>query len=1100
MLRARLHGGLTVWVDGRRLPEIGGTRPRSLLAYLLLHPGRHARARVAGVFWPDVLDTSARASLRSALWAVRASLDAVGGAAFLEADRTAVGIRTGDDLVVDALEIPVLIAAGDRASLRRALDIAAEPLLPEIADEWALEAQDRERDRLIEAHLALASMAEAEGDVDEAVSCTRAALGRDRLRESTYRDLMRRLFAAGDRAGALAAYRRCADTLAGELGVPPSAATRALADEIRTGAVSSGAPAGPAPGTAARSAAPARTGPRLPVRDGATVGRGAELTRLGTAWRHAVAGAGGVALVVGAAGVGKSRLAGQVMADAAAQGAVTVVGHAVDIDGAPPFAPWAEALRGLVRATPAPAGPAGWPAELARLCPAVESAWGYAPGGAPHEPSLGRTRLFEAVAEALDWCASSAPCAVLLEDMHLAGAESLALLVHVAPRLARTPMLIVVTARARAVPGALDRARMALASRGVLRDEVHLAALAPDETLALVARAAPSLAPGIARRVAEVSRGNPLMALSAARRAADGDDPEAALRDAVRVPMAGLSPAAARLVAVAAAAGRGLGLAEAAGISGGRDLDAAVAEGVAAGLLDPGDAPRVGFVHDLVRDACYDALTGPERRAAHARMAGVLMGTGSRGAAEVAHHLGRAGDGERARAYLIAAAASARALGALDQAAGHLRDAAASAVAAGDAAAEGEAWMTLAEVEAWRGDRPSLDAAFGRGRAALERAGDAVALASALAERARWFRTTTCYPEEVSRSSREALDILELAGADAPETRLLALAGMAWGEAVSGDPLRAAALQERLGLLLESDGDAVLRSEHLAARGYALLRAGDAAAAREACAAAAAVADAAGSAAQALDARIGEAACVAALGDIDEVLDVLRDAPDPVLTGPGLACQHWAARAHAYSRLGRHAEAEEAAHHQVQIARRAVNPEFEGAAGADLGVVLLAAGDGARALPVLEAVLGDGAARVPRAALRLHAVEAALLAGDLARAHAHLEAFPFDPVRPGDDPATLVARVDRITGLVRMADGDPVAAIGHLDAAGARWRRLGRRQGPSGAAGDAIVGSMIDLGRPPVAGLVDIDAELARVEHERRRARAMVAIPGAEQV
>jgi DNA-binding SARP family transcriptional activator len=69
------------------MPPIAGLRPRALLAWLLLHPGRHSRVRVASRFWPDVLDTSARASLRNALWTVRARLDAVGGAAYLDAGR-----------------------------------------------------------------------------------------------------------------------------------------------------------------------------------------------------------------------------------------------------------------------------------------------------------------------------------------------------------------------------------------------------------------------------------------------------------------------------------------------------------------------------------------------------------------------------------------------------------------------------------------------------------------------------------------------------------------------------------------------------------------------------------------------------------------------------------------------------------------------------------------------------------------------------------------------------------------------------------------------------------------------------------------------------
>ena len=94
------------------MPPTSGLRPRSLLAYLLLHPGPHPRARLAGRFWPDVLDTSARASLRSALWAVREALERVGGGAYLAADRTHVGIAGDLPRSVDAEEFDRLAALG----------------------------------------------------------------------------------------------------------------------------------------------------------------------------------------------------------------------------------------------------------------------------------------------------------------------------------------------------------------------------------------------------------------------------------------------------------------------------------------------------------------------------------------------------------------------------------------------------------------------------------------------------------------------------------------------------------------------------------------------------------------------------------------------------------------------------------------------------------------------------------------------------------------------------------------------------------------------------------------------------------------------------
>lgn len=794
-------------------------------------------------------------------------------------------------------------------------------------------------------------------------------------------------------------------------------------------------------------------------------------------------------MVQGAAGAGKSRLAAEVLLVAERGGARTAVGHALDIDEGPPFALWADALRRLVRGCPAPPAEAAWPDDLARLCPAVEAAWGRHPGPAVHEPTLGRARLFEAVAEALDWCSRTAPVLLVLEDVHRADASSLALLAHLGLPLRTLPVLVVATMRTGAAADGLEPAREALARRGGLVDEVPLGALPLEDVVRIVGREAPGLDPAVVEAIAVAADGNPLLARRAARSAAAGGDPEEGLRGTVRGPLARLSSPARELVAAAAAAGRALTVREAISVTGAERLEDAVSEGVACGLLDPDAGGHVAFAHDLLRRACYGELPAARRRAAHARLAGIIGENSGRAPAEVAHHLRAAGDEERARSYLSAAASAARALGALDQAAGFLREAAASAVGAGESAGAGEAWLELAEIEAWRGDRPALDDAFARAREALTAAGDVRGLAAALAERARWLRTTICYPEEAFRSSREALDLLDRSGLEAPETRLLAMAGLAWGEAVAGDPARAEALLADVKQRVGSD-DEVLRVEMLLAEGFALVRAGRPVEAGERCREAAETAAASGRPALALDARIGEAACAAAAGGVADVLRVLADAPDPALTGPGLACQCWAGRAHALSRIGRHDEAVGAARTEMGVARRFGNPDLEASASADMGLTLLAAGRPREARAEIAAALAAAEGRVPRAMLRLAASEAALGAGDLDDARAHLDRFPFEPVGPGDDPAALAARLDRVTGLVRLAEGRTREGADHLAMAESRLRRLVEAARPPGDAGEEIVAMMIDLGRPPVAGLSDHAGELARVVEELRRALA----------
>src|SRR5437763_16186638 len=94
MLRVRLFGGLALEADGVALALPERRRACSLLAWLALHPGMHPRSEVAGRFWPDVLDSSARKSLRTELVAVRRALAPAGDDAIV-ATRETVG-RVGD--------------------------------------------------------------------------------------------------------------------------------------------------------------------------------------------------------------------------------------------------------------------------------------------------------------------------------------------------------------------------------------------------------------------------------------------------------------------------------------------------------------------------------------------------------------------------------------------------------------------------------------------------------------------------------------------------------------------------------------------------------------------------------------------------------------------------------------------------------------------------------------------------------------------------------------------------------------------------------------------------------------------------------------------
>ena len=1068
MLRARLFGGLAVEVDGRAVADVPGIKPRALLAYLLMRPGMQSRARLAGVFWPDVLDTSARASLRSALWGVRGALEAAGGGDYLVADRAGAGLAPDLPRWIDAEEAERLLATGDRASLEAAVELAARPFLPEIADEWAIEAQDAWRDRLVGALDRLAELAEADGDLAAAIEWTRRGLRHDRLREAGHRALIRRLAAAGERAQAMAAYRRCRDVLAAELGIPPSAETRALAEGLRSGAPAppqpSAAPAAPPP------AAPAPAPARPPLR-----GRDAELAVLRGALEAALAGRGGVADVSGPAGIGKSRLAAEIVDGAAAQGARVAAGAALDLQSGPPYAAWSEALRALVRATPAPPAEARWPADLALLCPAVESAWGR-DAAAAASPDLERLRIFEAVVEAVAWSASTAPTAILLEDMHRADPASLALLGHVGRRLGDLRALLVVTRRPDA-EGEAERALEAVRRREGALAEVVLGPLDDEAIAAVVADAASGLGAEGAARVADAAGGNPLVAREGARAAAAGLAPEEGLRGSARASLAGLSGAGRDLVALAAAAGRPLSPGEAVEILGPEPAAHAREIAAQAGLLAPRPDGRLAFSHDLVARACAAELA-PERLGwAHQRMAEALAGRPAGRAAEVAHHLRLGGRGPRAVPYLAAAAAEARRLGALDEAAGFLAEGIALAPAPAD---EAELWLGLAEVHAWRGDREGLDAAFGRARSLLEASGPPAALAAAWASRGRWLRTSICFPRESLEAYRTALGLLA-DGADAPEVELLARAGAAWAESVAGDPARAEADVAALEGRPEAAGDPVLAAELALDRTMALIRSGRLAEADAQGLRAVALAEAAGRPELAAVACGNIAAAAASRGDFERCLELVDRAPGEERAGPGLAAHVMAARAHALSRLGRHGEALDAARAQEAMAARFGAAGLEATAAFDAGCVLLAAGDPAAAAARLGDALAAPEGQFSRPLARLLRAQALAAAGDPGRGGRGGRPLPLRAGRarrPARDPARAPAahpgagRAGPRRARARPAPpGRGRGGLAQAPGGGPRGRRLrrgGRRPRPpaGGRDGGAGRGARARAGRP----------------------------------
>ena len=652
-------------------------------------------------------------------------------------------------------------------------------------------------------------------------------------------------------------------------------------------------------------------------------------------------------------------------------------------------------------------------------------------------------------------------------------------------------MLIVLTRRRLPARPDFDAVLGALRSRGVLAAEIELRPL-PDGDIRRLVRATADLPAGTVEQIARLAGGSPLLAVEAARAATrDGASLSAGLSGAARLAMSRLSGPARMFLEFAAAAGRSLDRSEVASIPLPNPARAA-AEALGSGLLRVDDG-RTGFRHALLREAVYQDIPDPIRARLHAELARLLRKLGqqpdARGpagrnsrrgprAAEIARHLRLAGHDEQAISQLVLAAQDARSVAAMAEAAGFLAEA--LAIDARDP----ELLVELAEVQAFRGLQEESDRAFGL---ALEQIPpqDAGALISAWLRRGRWLRGGICHPRESRRSYQNALDVLDRDPGSERLGRAEVLAGMAWAEAVAGDPAAVDELLAETDRILGGDRpDDLLAHDIGVARGHALIRAGRFTESFGPLIAASAAAGRAGRPDMAYSCLSNAASAAACAGDIGRALD-FADRCLPLVVPNGLlrlSVNAQVARSALLRRLGRLAEASQACDAAAGYADRVGLPELDGLVAQERGLLALARADPAAAAAELASALASWAP-VSRSATRLRLAEALALAGQAAAAEAELRNVALEPVTPSDFPATLVAQMSRLQGLIAAARGDTALAERRLSESLAGWQRIARRP-DSQQAGAGYVASLIDLGRPPISSLVEPAREMAAVRAE----------------
>jgi ATP/maltotriose-dependent transcriptional regulator MalT len=395
----------------------------------------------------------------------------------------------------------------------------------------------------------------------------------------------------------------------------------------------------------------ADTGPVSDVRTdpGLLVGRGDELAVLRDSLERLRAGAGsgsGTAIaLVGAAGVGKSRLARELLTVGRAADVPVLVGRAVPTASAVPYRAVRESLLSWSRTNP---------------LPAAERLGGYARAidhlldeGVPDGQPLSPVFIAEAYLRLLTAIAADARggggagCVVVLEDLHWADDETLAVVEYVADHAASTEVLAVLTSR-NDEPGAARPVLEALGARASLR-LLRLTPLDRDEVgeLAVDLLGEP-VAPALVQLLHERSEGVPLLVeeLVTALRDADGlrpgpgglDAAESAalvlpgsVADTVRVRLTALADDHRTVLETAAVFGRSFDWRRLAPVA--QRPEAVVLEALRVGAevhlleADPARAGELRFRHALIRDAVAAATFPPQRTLLARRALDALLAT-----------------------------------------------------------------------------------------------------------------------------------------------------------------------------------------------------------------------------------------------------------------------------------------------------------------------------------------------------------------------------------------------------------------------------------------------------------------------------------------